>query len=57
MDKYFYKLQHVDGESVITHEFPADIDTEKLVYHLKDFLVACSWSEEQVENMLNLEDI
>lgn len=57
MNNYKYKLQHIDGRDVITHEFPADIGAETLIRHLRDFLCACSWSEEQVKDILNMEGI
>lgn len=49
---YKYKLQYLDGESIITHEFPADIDITELKYHLRDFLVGCSWAEKTIEELL-----
>lgn len=55
MDNYKYKLQYFDGNKIITHEFNADITSDELADNLRDFLYACSWKEDTVENdILNL---
>lgn len=55
IDNYKYKLQYFDGNKIVTHEFSADITSDELAYNLRDFLCACSWKEDTVENdILNL---
>ena len=56
MNNYTYKLQYIYDETTITHEFPADIDEGRFLLYLRDFLCGCSWTDEQVKRMLNLED-
>ena len=56
MGDYKYKLQYTNGEEVITHEFPADIDGWHLAIMLRDFLCGCSWSDEQVKSIINLDE-
>lgn len=53
MNNYYYEFKYVDGEHTIWHKFPADIDMDKLADYLKDFLKGCSWSEEQVDELIN----
>ena len=52
MDNYYYKLQYTNGNETVTHEFPADIGAEKLIYYLRDFLCGCSWSEDVVKDSI-----
>ncbi len=55
MDNYKYKLQYFDGNKTVTHEFSADITSATIAENLRDFLCACSWKEDIVENeILNL---
>lgn len=54
LDKnYYYELRYVDGEHTVVYKFPAEIDTNTLADHLKDFLKACSWYEKQVNELIN----
>lgn len=55
IDNYKYKLQYFSGDKTVTHEFNADITSDKITDNLRDFLCACSWKEDIVENeILNL---
>ncbi len=55
IDNYKYKLQYFDGNKIVTHKFSADITSDELADNLRDFLCACSWKEDIVENeILNL---
>lgn len=54
MGEYKYKLQYFDDGIMVTHEFPADINSEDLAYRLRDFLLGCSWQEETVNKMFTL---
>lgn len=56
MNNYTYKLQYICDGTTITHEFPADIDGDRFLMYLRDFLCGCSWTDGQVKRMLNLED-
>lgn len=51
---YKYKFQYIYGDKIVTHAFSADIEINDLIYYLRDFLCGCSWSEDIVNNMLNL---
>lgn len=46
-----YKLQYVDDDKIVTHEFNADITAESLADNIRDFLCACSWRESTVKEM------
>lgn len=54
MDNYRYKLQYIYDDVTVTHEFGANIDTEELVYRLRDFLLGCSWSEDTINEMFTM---
>ena len=51
-ENYRYKLQYVDGDKIVTHEFNADIGADDLAYNIRDFLCGCSWSEKVVKEMI-----
>ena len=34
----------------------ADVNTEELMWKLRNFLCGCSWTEQALKNILNLED-
>ena len=53
-NEYYYKLQYVDGDKVVTHQFPADIGGYELMNNLRDFLCGCSWTEDSVKEILNI---
>lgn len=55
IDSYKYKLQYFNGNKIVTHEFDAYITSAILTEYLRDFLCACNWKEDTVENdILNL---
>ena len=56
MSEYKYKLQYTNGDETLTYEFPADIGAWELVHNLRNFLCGCSWTDEQVKDMLKLEE-
>lgn len=53
MKDYYYELKYVYGSHEIVHKFPANIDLPTLADYLKDFLKGCSWTEEQVNRLIN----
>lgn len=54
LDKnYYYELKYVDNDTEVSYKFDADLVIEQLADHLKDFLKACSWYEEQVDKLIN----
>lgn len=54
MYKYTLKYE-VDGtETVVT--FPGDVDIEQIRYHLKCFLLGCSWMPKQVDEIFGSDD-
>jgi len=53
MDKYYYELKYVDRNTELIYKFNADLDIDMLADHLKDFLKGCSWSEKQVNKLIN----
>lgn len=55
-NNYRYKLQLTNDDTIITHEFSADIDVDRLLLHLRDFLCGCSWSEKVLNRILKLEE-
>lgn len=50
---YYYELNLIDGDSKITHKFPASITIEQLEEKLRDFLAGCSWFEETIDKLFN----
>lgn len=56
MDNYKYKLQYIDGDDIITYEFPADIDIYTLSEYLRNFLISCSWNEDVIDSILVREE-
>ena len=56
INNYKYKLQYFCDGTTVTHEFPADIGADELIWKLRDFLCGCSWSENVLKDVLNLED-
>lgn len=56
MDNYKYKLQLISDETIITHEFSGFVTVDRLLLHLRDFLCGCSWSEDNVNEILRLKD-
>ena len=56
MDNYKYKLQLISDETTITHEFSGFVTGDRLLLHLRDFLCGCSWSENNINEILRLED-
>lgn len=50
---YYYELKYVDGQHEVIHKFSAEIDRTTLADYLKYFLKACSWTEKQVEDLIN----
>ena len=46
---YKYIFKYVDDSEEITQEFSADVDICTLKDHLKRFLLACSWTKEQLD--------
>ena len=55
-ENYRYKLQYVCDDKTVTHEFSADIGADALADNIRDFLCGCSWSENVLKDVLNLED-
>lgn len=53
MNNYYYELRYIDNDTEINYKFDADLDLTKLADHLKYFLKACSWTEEQVDELIN----
>lgn len=53
MDNYYYELKYVDKDLVISHKFNADLELDKLADNLKLFLLGCSWTEKQVNELIN----
>nr|DAN37748.1 MAG TPA: hypothetical protein [Caudoviricetes sp.] len=56
VNNYKYKLQYFCDGATVTHEFPADVYTEELMWKLRDFLCGCSWTEEALKDILKLEE-
>lgn len=56
LEDYKYRLQYFHKGVEVTHEFPAGISAERLVLELRNFLCGCSWGEDTVKEMLNLEE-
>lgn len=56
MDNYKYTLTYSNGAAKNTMEFPADITAPRLIFNLHMFLLGCSWSESQVQQILNTEE-
>lgn len=46
---YRYIFKYVNDSEEITQEFSADVDIWTLKDHLKRFLLACSWTKEQLD--------
>lgn len=51
-ENYKYKLQYVEDDKIITHEFNADIGANELAHNLRDFLCGCSWAENIVKEYI-----
>lgn len=52
MGNYKYRLQYIADDYKVDIEFKADIDIYKLQEQLTYFLLACSWTPEQVKTLL-----
>ena len=46
---YRYIFKYVNASEEITQEFSADVDICTLKDRLKRFLLACSWTKEQLD--------
>lgn len=53
MDKYYYELKYIYNDLEVTHKFPTDLDINELADNLKYFLLGCSWTEKQVNELIN----
>ena len=53
MYKYTLKYE-IDGTEVVM-TFPGDCDTTQIYNNLKYFLLACSWTPQQVDEILGTE--
>lgn len=51
-EEYKYKLSYIEGEKELTHIFSGYINASEMRDNLKDFLRACSWSEEGIKKIL-----
>lgn len=54
LDKnYYYELRYVDDDTEISYKFNAELNKDELADHLRYFLKSCSWTEEQVDELIN----
>lgn len=53
MNNYYYELKYVYEDVEVTHKFPADLGIDRLADNLKYFLLGCSWTEKQVDELIN----
>ena len=51
-EEYFYKFMYRCDDELVEYRFNADVTMDKLITNLKQFLKACSWSEEVVNEYL-----
>lgn len=53
MDKdYYYELKYVSGDTVSIIKFNAEVDTEELAYHLRDFLASASFPDKVIRKII-----
>ena len=50
--EYFYRFMYRCDDELVEYRFNADVTMDQLVTHLKQFLKACSWSENVVNEYL-----
>lgn len=55
MEDYRYTLMYQHRNTKVTYDFSADIGLCELVDHLRNFLCACSWRAEDVEEIIKCE--
>lgn len=55
-EDYFYKFYYKYKDQEVTMQFNADVTMEELARHLQDFLKACSWRQETVEEYIKIEE-
>lgn len=48
--EYYYELKYIEKDCEVVMKFNASIDADSLRENLGDFLKACSWSSEVVNN-------
>lgn len=53
MDKYRYELKYINDGYESQVSFNAGIDINELADNLKYFLKSCSWTDKQVEELIN----
>jgi len=53
MDKDYYEFKYTYGDISMVYKFSSDIGITELADNLKYFLKGCSWTEEQVEELIN----
>ncbi len=49
---YKYEFKYTIDDTIVTIEFPADINIHTLGEHLRQFLLGCSWSEGVIDTLL-----
>lgn len=55
-DKYKYKLEYIDDDQSVVHEFDASIDIYELEERLRRFLYASGWDERLVNKLFGSRD-
>ena len=51
-EEYFYKFMYRCDDELVEYRFNAAVTMDKLITYLKQFLKACSWSEEVVNEYI-----
>lgn len=51
-ERYEYRLTYVDGDTERTHIFSAFCTGDEMRTNLRHFLLACEWSESNVNSIL-----
>lgn len=55
-DDYYYKFYYKYKDQEVTMQFNAAVDMTELARRIQDFLKACSWREDIVEEYIKVED-
>lgn len=53
---YEYRLSYIDGDTERTHIFPAFCTGDEMRNNLRHFLLACEWTESNVDAILGGDD-
>lgn len=56
MEDRYYHLSYSFGDDSVDYRFSADLTIDEFAEHLRRFMAACSWTEGQIDSVINAQD-